>query len=152
MSKSYISWDSWRSLGISEWDEIKYINKCCNGAVLKARTLYKGNVIKYKGKSRKSLFWNFKRLNIFKSCLMALVCIPEVLTDLLTPILPYLTITMANAKCVIYVKNVKNAIFDAYATWHMSNIDMAIWVSKDPSGPQEWRPLPLNTFWICLTA
>ena len=95
--KSYISWDSWRSLGISEWDKIKYINKCYSGAVLKVRTLYKGNVIKYKGKSRKSLFWNFKRLNIFKSCLMALVCIPEAPTDLLTPILPYKTIS--NGAC-----------------------------------------------------
>ena len=93
--KSYISWDSWRSLGISEWDEIKYINECCNGAVLKARTLYKGNFIKYKGKSLKSVFWNFKRLNISKNCLMTLVCIPEVLTDFLTPILPYITITNA---------------------------------------------------------
>ena len=44
-----------------------------------------------------SEFWHFKLLNIFKRCLMALVCIPEVLTDLLTPILPYLTIT--NAGC-----------------------------------------------------
>ena len=97
--KSHISWDSWRSMGmgISEWDEIKFFNECCNGAVLKARTLYKGNFIKYKGKSLKSVFWNFKRLNIFKSCLMALVCIPEVLTDLLTPILPYITIT--NVAC-----------------------------------------------------
>ena len=41
----------------------------------------------------KSVFWHFKLLNIFKICLMALVFIPEVLTDLLTPILPYLYLT-----------------------------------------------------------
>ena len=62
--------------------------------MLKPYISYKGNIIKYKGKSWKSVFWHFnKRLNIFKSCLMALVCIPEALTDLLTPILPYLAIT-----------------------------------------------------------
>ena len=32
-------------------------------------------------------------MNIFKSCLMALVCIPEVLIHLLKPILPYLYLT-----------------------------------------------------------
>ena len=41
----------------------------------------------------KSVFWHFKVLNIFKVCLMSLVCIPEVLTDLLTPILPHLYLT-----------------------------------------------------------
>ena len=93
MYKSYISWDSWRSVGISEWYEIKYIKECCNGTVLKPLTLYKGNFIKYKGKSWKSVFWIFKWLNIFISCLMALVCIPEILMDFLTPILPYIAIT-----------------------------------------------------------
>ena len=75
--KNHISWDSWRSIGmgISEWDEIKFINECCNGAVLMASTLYKGNFMKYKGKVGKSVFWNSRRLNIFKSCLMALVYI-----------------------------------------------------------------------------
>ena len=73
---------------------------------------------------------------------MALVCIPEVVTNLLTPILAYLDITyMSDAKCVIYVKNAKNAIFDAYVTFHMSYTNMAIWVSKDASGPQECRPM-----------
>ena len=81
-----------RSVGISECYEMKYINECCNGTVLKPRTLYKGNFIKYKGKSWKSVFWNFKWLVIFKSCLMILVCIPEALTDLSIPILPYITI------------------------------------------------------------
>ena len=59
---------------------------------------------------------------------------------------------MADAKCVIYVKNAKNAIFDAYAMRHMSNIDMAIWVSKDASGPQECRPMSSNNFKLGLTA
>ena len=35
----------------------------------KSCTLYKGNFKKYKGKLWKSVFWNFKLLNIFKSCL-----------------------------------------------------------------------------------
>ena len=91
--KNYIYWDSWRSVGITEWYEIKYINECYNGTVLKPRTLYKGNFIKYKGKSWKAVFWLFKWLNIFISCLMALVCIPEILMDFLTPILSYIAIT-----------------------------------------------------------
>ena len=57
-----------------------------------ALTLYKGNYKKYKGKFRKSVFWKFELLNLSKSCLMVLVCIPEVHTHLLTPILPYLDI------------------------------------------------------------
>ena len=65
----------------------------CISTLLKPLTLYKGNFKKYKGKFRMSVFFNFKLLNIFKSCLMALFCIPEALTDLLTPILPYLIIT-----------------------------------------------------------
>ena len=43
----------------------------------------------------KSVFWNFKLFNRFKNYLMALVRIPEALTDLLTPILPYVVITFA---------------------------------------------------------
>ena len=41
---------------------------------------------------------------------------------------------MPDAKCVIYVKNAKNAIFDAYAIRYLSPRNMAIWVSKDASG------------------
>ena len=33
-----------------------------------------------------------------------------------------------------------------------TSIDMAIWVSKDVSGSQECRPIPVNNFWISLTA
>ena len=62
-----------------------------------ALTLYKGNLKKYKGKFRKSVFWKFELLNLSKNCLMVLVCIPEVHTHLLTPILPYLDIT--NVEC-----------------------------------------------------
>ena len=49
---------------------------------------------------------------------------------------------MSNDIYVIYVKNAKNALFDAYA----------IWVSKDPLGPQECRPMLLNNVWVGLTA
>ena len=59
---------------------------------------------------------------------------------------------MSYSKCVIYVKNAKNAIFDAYAIRHMSHKDMAVWVSKDPLGPQECRPILLNIVWDGLTA
>ena len=52
--------------------------------------LYKGNLEKYKGKFQKSVFWHFELLNLFKSCLLVLVYIPEILTHLLTPILPYI--------------------------------------------------------------
>ena len=53
---------------------------------------------------------------------------------------------MSDAKYVIYVKNAKKAIFDTYAIRHMSYIDMAIWVSKDAYGPQEYRPMQVNNF------
>ena len=53
---------------------------------------------------------------------------------------------MLDAIGVIFVKNAKNAIFDAYATQHIPYIDMAIWVSKDTSGPQECRTMRLNKF------
>ena len=59
---------------------------------------------------------------------------------------------MSDAECVIYVKNAKNAIFDVNAIRHMLCLDMAIWVSKDPSGPQEYRSIPLNSLWMGLTA
>ena len=49
---------------------------------------------------------------------------------------------MSDAEGVIYVKNAKNAIFNAYAIRPMLYVDMAIWVSKDASGPQECRPMP----------
>ena len=77
---------------------------------------------------------------------MALVCIPEALTDLLTPIVPYLAITYVSCQTRHLCLKCQKAIFDAYAIQHMSNIDMAIGVSKDASGPQECRPMPLNNF------
>ena len=46
----------------------------------------------------------------------------------------------------------QNAIFAAHAIWLMSYIDMAIWLSKDASGPQECRPMPLNNLCIGLTS
>ena len=52
---------------------------------------------------------------------------------------------MSDVKCVIYVKNAKNAIFDVNAIQHMLCLDMAIWVSKDALGPQEYRSIPLNS-------
>ena len=59
---------------------------------------------------------------------------------------------MSGAVCVIYVKNAKNAIFEAYDILHVSGLDMAIWVSKVVSEPQECRPKPLNNFSIGLMA
>jgi len=53
---------------------------------------------------------------------------------------------MADAKCVSYVKNAKKGHYAKYAIRRMSNIDMAIWVSQDASGPQEYRPMSLNNF------
>ena len=55
--------------------------------------LYKGNYKKYKGKSLTSVFWHFKRLNLLKKALTALVYISEVMTHHLTPTLSYLYIT-----------------------------------------------------------
>ena len=65
-------------------------------------TLYKGNFEKYKGKFANSIFCHFKLLNPFTNCLMVLICILEVLTDLFAPILPYLDI--------------------AYVEWHLRQI------------------------------
>ena len=51
---------------------------------------------------------------------------------------------MPDAKCVIYVKNAINAIFDAYAIWHMSNID-----SQKPQNSCLSPPSHVNiTIWI----
>ena len=80
--------------------ESKNINKSfweCFSTLPKAFQKYKGNFKKYKGKMWKLVFYHFEPLNLFKTCLMALDCIPEVLTHLLTPILPYLYIT--NVRC-----------------------------------------------------
>ena len=59
---------------------------------------------------------------------------------------------MLNAECVIYDKNVINAIFEVSVIGHLSCLDMAIWVLKDPSGPQECRPMGLNNLCIGLMA
>ena len=56
-------------------------------------TFYKGNFKKYIGKIQKSEFWHFEPLNPFTRYFMTLVCIPEVLMHLLTPIMPYLYVT-----------------------------------------------------------
>ena len=77
---------------------------------------------------------------------MALICILEALTDLLTLILPYITSTNFTCQMRHLCQNAKNAIFDAYASRHILNIYMAILVSKDASGPLECRPMPLNSF------
>ena len=59
---------------------------------------------------------------------------------------------MSDAICVIYVKNAKNAIFDAYTIWPISHLYMAIWVSKDASGSQKCRPIPLSNSFTDLHA
>ena len=57
---------------------------------------------------------------------------------------------MLDAKSIIYVKNTRNALLEIYTIRHMSYIDMAIWVSKDASGPKEHRPMTLNNFLLSL--
>jgi len=91
-------------------------------------------------KIQRKIFLNSKPLNPFKTYLVALVCIPEVLMHLLTPILP------SDGKCVIYVKNAKNGIFDTHAIRHISFIDMAIWGSKQALWPKECTPMSLDIF------
>ena len=51
---------------------------------------------------------------------------------------------MADAIYVNYVINAKNDIIDMMAFGHMSWINMAIWVSKEPSGPQDCRQMSFN--------
>ena len=53
---------------------------------------------------------------------------------------------MSDAKCVIYVKKDKNAIFDTHDIRHILYLVMAIWVSKHALGPQEYRPITLDKF------
>ena len=60
---------------------------------------------------------------------MMVGCIPEVLMLVLTPILTYIY--------MVYVKNVIYDIFDTYDIWHMTYINMSIWVSKEALEPQE---------------
>ena len=71
-----------RNMNKSFWD--------CFSTLLKAFWKYKENSEKYKGKMWKLVFYNFEPLQLFKTFLIALFCIPEVLTYLLTPILSYL--------------------------------------------------------------
>ena len=65
---------------------------------------------------------------------------------LLTPILPYIYLTYVGW----HMRQLWHfGIFDmndAFGIRHMLWLDMATWVSKDPSGPQECRPMPLNNF------
>ena len=61
-------------------------------------TLHKGNFEKCKGKYLMSVFWIFRLFYPLISCLMALGGIPEVLTHLLTPILPYLDMTKVGCR------------------------------------------------------
>ena len=51
---------------------------------------------------------------------------------------------MANVSFI--VKNAKNAVIEAYAMQHLLYLFMATWVSKDVSGPQECRQMPLSNF------
>ena len=83
-------------------------------------TLYKGNFEKYKGKFSKSVFCNFKLLNPFTSGLMVLIIL-EVLTDLITPILPYLRCNMAF---------MSNMAFFAFLTWmtHLASDICYVWI------------------------
>ena len=90
--------------------ESKNINKSfweCFSTLPKVFQKYKGNLKKNKGKMWKLVFYNFEPLNLFKTCLMALVCIPEVLTHLLTPILPY-----------VYITNVEWHMHQIWHFWH----------------------------------
>ena len=100
-----------------------------------------------------SVFWIFRPFYSLISCLMALVCIPEVQTHLLTPILPYLDMT--NVRCRmrhLCRKSHKCHIWRKCHSTYMLCLDMAIWMSKDPSGPQEYRSILLNNLWMGLTA
>ena len=55
--------------------------------------IYKGFFEKNKRKFWESVFWHFKFLNQFIRCFMAVICIPEVLTHLLTSMLTYIDMT-----------------------------------------------------------
>ena len=84
-------------------------------------TLYKGNFEKYKGKFVMSVFWVFRSFYALISCLMALVCIPEVQTHVLTSILPYLDIT--NVRCQmrhLCQKGQKGHIWHIYHPTHVT--------------------------------
>ena len=83
---------------------------------------------------------------------MALIFLPEVPTYLLAPILPYKIWHMLDGIGVKYGIFGIFDINDTFGTWHLKCLDMAIWVSKDASGPQECRPMRLNKFWIGLMA
>ena len=96
-------------------------------------------------------FWNFEPLNFLKSSLMPLVCIPEVLTHLLTPILPYIDIANVGYQMRHLCQKCQKCHIWRLCHTHCVILNMAIWVSKDASGPREWRPMPLNNLLISLT-
>ena len=51
---------------------------------------------------------------------------------------------MADVKDFNYVINAKNALIDIYGVRHMSWMNMAIWVSKEPSELQDCRQISFN--------
>ena len=100
--------------------------------------LYKGIPRKYKGKLWKRVIWKFLCFKTLRCYFMTSGCNPEVQTVLLTPILPYSSMTYV--RCHIYVNYVIFGIYDIidiYGIGHMSWINMVIWVSKEPSRPQD---------------
>ena len=70
-----------------------------------------------------SVFLNFKPLNLCTSCLRAFVCIPEVRTLLLTPILPYQDMTNVGCHmCHLCQKCQKCHIWRIYYLTHITSI------------------------------
>ena len=75
---------------------------------------------------------------------MAIVCITEVPTDLFDTHIAISIFDMCQMACA---SNMAFGIFDindAHDIQHLSCQHMAIWVSKDSSGPQECRQWLLN--------
>ena len=68
--------------------------------VIAMTTIIQSKFQKIQGKILKVSILKFLAIKIFITGLIAFVCIPEILTQLLTPILPYLVMT--NVKCRIW--------------------------------------------------
>ena len=54
------------------------------------------------------------------------------------------TVHMSDGICVKYGIFGIFDINDAFGIRCFSWLDMALWVSKDAPGPQEWTPIPLD--------
>ena len=103
--------------------------------------IYKGNSKKYKGKYGSEGFFIFYPLQYFYRWFGIVGCIPVVHTLLLTPVLSYIWLSHA----ICHIRHIWH-IWHIWLKWRNDIHHMALWMSKEPLGPQECSPLSQITY------